>query len=164
MKGYRYTFKGHAKRYYPPINSGALWTAPQMRKNGEPAMKPFYEITEEEAQACLDYTTWDRKLGYFRGGGFSSTFLTRGGMPVTMTRMNLVDGLGPVFQIAEGWTVDIDPKAHNIINLRTDPTWPTTYFAPRLTGEGAFTSVYDVMAKWGANHGVLTYGHVGDRV
>lgn len=162
-----YTLKGHAKNgIIHLINSGAaaLDGTGRCEKNGEPAMKPFYEITEEEAQACLDYTTWGpASLGYFRGGGFSSTFLTRGGMPVTMTRMNLVDGLGPVFQIAEGWTVDIDPKAHNIINLRTDPTWPTTYFAPRLTGEGAFTSVYDVMAKWGANHGVLTYGHVGDR-
>jgi L-fucose isomerase len=162
-----YTLKGHAKNgIIHLINSGAaaLDGTGRCEKNGEPAMKPFYEITEEEAQACLDHTTWGpASLGYFRGGGFSSTFLTRGGMPVTMTRMNLVDGLGPVFQIAEGWTVDIDPKAHNIFNLRTDPTWPTTYFAPRLTGEGAFASVYDVMAKWGANHGVLTYGHVGDR-
>ncbi len=146
------------------INSGAaaLDGTGRCEIDGKPAMKPFYDITEEEAQACLDNTTWGpANLDYFRGGGFSSTFLTRGEMPVTMTRVNLVDGLGPVLQIAEGWVVDIDEKAHDILNKRTDPTWPTTWFAPRLTGEGVFSSVYEVMAKWGANHGVLTYGHVG---
>ena len=162
-----HTLKGYAKNgIIHLINSGAaaLDGTGRCEEDGKPVMKPFYEISEEEAQACLDNTTWGpANLGYFRGGGFSSTFLTKGGMPVTMTRMNIVDGLGPVLQIAEGWTVDIDPKAHEMLNDRTDPTWPTTYFAPRLTGEGAFTSVYEVMAKWGANHGVLTYGHVGDR-
>jgi L-fucose isomerase len=161
-----YQLDGHAKNgIIHLINSGAaaLDATGRCEINNKPAMKPFYEITDKEAQACLDNTKWGAaSLGYFRGGGFSSTFLSRGGMPVTMSRMNIVDGLGPVMQIAEGWTCDIDPKAHEILNMRTDPTWPTTYFAPRLTGEGAFTSVYDVMAKWGANHGVLSYGHIGN--
>ena len=115
-----HTLKGYAKNgIIHLINSGAaaLDGTGRCEKNGEPIMKPFYEITQEEAQACLDNTTWGpASLGYFRGGGFSSTFLTKGGMPVTMTRMNIVDGLGPVFQIAEGWTVDIDPKAHEKLN------------------------------------------------
>jgi L-fucose isomerase len=161
-----YQLEGHAQNgIIHLINSGAatLDATGRCEINNKPAMKPFYDITDKEAQSCLDNTKWGAaSLGYFRGGGFSSTFLSRGGMPVTMSRMNIVDGLGPVMQIAEGWTCDIDPKAHEILNMRTDPTWPTTYFAPRLTGEGAFTTVYDVMAKWGANHGVLAYGHIGN--
>jgi len=148
------------------INSGAaaLDGTGQQKRNNKPVMKPFYEISEEEKQACLDNTTWGpASLEYFRGGGFSSTFLTEGEMPVTMTRVNIVDGLGPVLQIAEGYTVRLPEDVHSKLNLRTDPTWPTTWFAPKLTNEGAFKDVYSVMANWGANHGVLSYGHVGDQ-
>ncbi|XNM60169.1 hypothetical protein ACLK1T_19040 [Escherichia coli] len=98
---------------------------------------------------------------YFRGGGYSSRFLTEGGVPFTMTRVNIIKGLGPVLQIAEGWSVELPKDVHDILNKRTDSTWPTTWFAPRLTGKGPFTDVYSVMANWGANHGVLTIGHVG---
>ena len=125
-------------------------------------MKPFWEITSEEANACLDATQWRyASLEYFRGGGYSSNFLTEGGMPVTMARLNLVHGLGPVLQIAEGATVSLPKAVNEKLDLRTNPTWPTTWFVPRLTGKGAFTDVYSVMAKWGANHGAITYGHIG---
>lgn len=125
-------------------------------------MKPFWEMTEAEAEANLKATKWTpANLGYFRGGGYSSTFLTRGNMPITMCRINLVDGLGPVLQIAEGYTVELSPRVNKMLWDRTDPGWPCTWFAPRLTGEGAFTSVYEVMAHWGANHGASVYGHVG---
>ncbi|MBN2853401.1 MAG: L-fucose isomerase [Clostridia bacterium] len=147
------------------INSGAaaLDGTGQQQINGQPAMKPFYEITDNEMKACLDNTSWGpANIGYFRGGGYSSTFLTEGKMPVTMSRINIVDGLGPVLQIAEGYTVALPEDVHSKLNLRTDPTWPTTWFAPKLTGEGAFKDVYSVMANWGANHGVLSYGHIGD--
>lgn len=146
------------------INSGAttLDGTGRMDCNGRPAMKEPWNITEEETKACLAATTWSpANRDYFRGGGYSSTFLTRGGMPVTMSRLNMVDGLGPVIQIAEGWTVDLDPEVHDIINQRTDKTWPTTWFAPRLTGKGPFKDVYSVMNNWGANHGAICYGHIG---
>lgn len=146
------------------INSGAttLDGTGQMNCNDQPAMKEPWNITEEETKACLAATTWSpANRDYFRGGGYSSTFLTRGGMPVTMSRLNMVDGLGPVIQIAEGWTVDLDPEVHDIINQRTDKTWPTTWFAPRLTGKGPFKDVYSVMNNWGANHGAISYGHIG---
>ena len=146
------------------INSGAaaLDGSGRQTENGKPAMKPYWEITPEEAQDCLDNTTWGpAELGYFRGGGFSSTFLTLGEMPVTMTRLNIIDGLGPVLQIAEGYTVALDQDVNSKLDKRTNPTWPTTWFAPTVTGEGAFRDVYTVMANWGANHGVLSYGHVG---
>jgi L-fucose isomerase len=146
------------------INSGAatLDATGQMERDGEPAMKPFWEITEDEVQNCLQATTWGPAVtGYFRGGGFSSTFLTRGGMPVTMSRINLVKGQGPVLQLAEGWTVDLPENVHDTLNQRTDPTWPTTWFAPNVTGSGAFRDVYAVMANWGANHGSISYGHIG---
>ncbi|CAK7071758.1 MAG: L-fucose isomerase [Desulfovibrio sp.] len=146
------------------INSGAaaLDASGEQEKDGKPAMKPFWEITEAEAQKCLDATKWTPgNLGYFRGGGFSSTFKTRGGMPVTMCRMNLVKGLGPVLQIAEGYTVELPDDMNKVLWDRTDPGWPCTWFAPLLTGEGAFTDVYSVMANWGANHGASVYGHVG---
>ena len=146
------------------INSGAasLDGSGQQSRNGEPAMKPLWEITEEDVEKCLKATTWyPANRDYFRGGGFSSNFLSKGGMPVTMMRMNIVKGLGPVFQLAEGYTVDIDPEIHKILNERTDRTWPTTWFAPRLTGEGAFKDVYSVMNNWGANHGAISYGHIG---
>jgi len=147
------------------INSGATTldgTGQQTDKNGNPVMKPFWEITPEDAAKCLDATSWrPASLGYFRGGGFSSNFLTKGGMPVTMSRINLIKGLGPVLQIAEGYTVELPEDVHHILDMRTDPTWPTTWFAPRLTGKGAFKDVYSVMANWGANHGAISYGHIG---
>ena len=131
--------------------------------DGKPAMKPFWEISADEAKACLDATSWvPANLGYFRGGGFSSRFLTRGGMPVTMSRINLVKGLGPVLQIAEGWSIDLDPEIHDVLNKRTDKTWPTTWFVPRLDPtRDAFKDVYSVMNNWGANHGAIAYGHIG---
>jgi len=147
------------------INSGSTTldaTAQQRNAAGEPAMKPFWEITEDEVKKCLDNTVWaPANVEYFRGGGFSSNFKTDGEMPVTMSRVNLVDGLGPVLQIAEGWTVKIDDEIHHILNERTDPTWPTTWFVPRTNGKGAFEDVYSVMANWGANHGAISYGHIG---
>jgi L-fucose isomerase len=146
------------------INSGAttLDGTGKQRKNGKPAMKPFWEITPEEAGACLDAVQWRYgSLGYFRGGGYSSDFLTEGDMPVTMCRLNMVKGVGPVLQIAEGVTVTIPDHVHDKLDLRTDPTWPTTWFAPRITGEGPFKDVYSVMAHWGANHGAVSYGHNG---
>ncbi|MDX8338898.1 L-fucose isomerase [Draconibacterium sp. IB214405] len=147
------------------INSGSTTldaTAQQRDAEGNPAMKPFWEITKEEAQKCLDNTTWPQaERGYFRGGGYSSLFKTAGQMPVTMTRLNLVDGLGPVLQIAEGWTVELPDNIHEILDERTNPTWPTTWFVPRVKGEGAFKDVYSVMANWGANHGAISYGHIG---
>ncbi|MDE6782551.1 MAG: L-fucose isomerase, partial [Paramuribaculum sp.] len=148
------------------INSGATTldaTGGAVDAEGNPVMKPSWELTEADVKACLKATTWypaDRD--YFRGGGFSSNFLSRGGMPVTMSRLNLVKGLGPVLQIAEGWTVDLDPEVNKILDRRTDPTWPTTWFAPRLMPERApFKDVYSVMNCWGANHGAISYGHIG---
>ncbi len=146
------------------INSGsaALDGCGQQTKNGEPAMKPFWEISEEEANACLDATTWHPSVTeYFPGGGWSSKFVTKAGMPITMSRVNLVKGLGPVLQIAEGWTVELPEEVHKVLDDRTNSTWPTTWFAPRLTGKGAFADTYTVMAKWGANHGAFSYGHIG---
>jgi L-fucose isomerase len=146
------------------INSGAatLDGTGQQERNGKPVMKPWWEITKNEAQKCLDATTWyPANRGYFRGGGFSSNYLTRGGMPVTMSRINIIKGLGPSLQIAEGFSVDIPRNVHDILNKRTDETWPTTWFAPRLTGKGAFRDVYSVMNNWGANHGAISYGHIG---
>jgi len=146
------------------INSGsaALDGSGQQTINGEPAMKPFWEITEEEVEKTLKATTWyPADCGYFRGGGFSSNFLTKGGMPVTMARINIIKGLGPVLQLAEGWTVEIPVNVHKTLDDRTNKTWPTTWFAPRLTGEGNFRDVYSVMNNWGANHGAFSYGHIG---
>ncbi|MEI8086870.1 MAG: L-fucose isomerase, partial [Paludibacter sp.] len=146
------------------INSGsaALDGSGEQTIDGKPAMKPFWEITEEEVQKTLDATTWyPADCGYFRGGGYSSKFLSKGGMPVTMARINLVKGLGPVLQLAEGWTVDIPDEVHKVLDDRTNKTWPTTWFAPRLTGEGSFADVYSVMNNWGANHGAFSYGHIG---
>lgn len=146
------------------INSGSasLDGSGQQTIDGQPAMKPFWEITEEEVQKTLDATTWyPADCGYFRGGGYSSNFLTKGGMPVTMARINLIKGLGPVLQLAEGWTVDIPVDVHKTLDERTNKTWPTTWFAPRITGEGNFADVYSVMNNWGANHGAFSYGHIG---
>jgi L-fucose isomerase len=147
------------------INSGAasMDAAGHTQREGKPAMKPFWEITEEEAKSSLGAIEWYPAVtGYFRGGGFSSQFVSPGGMPVTMSRINLVHGVGPVLQLAEGWTVDLPAKAHDTLNQRTDPTWPTQWFAPRLTGSGAFRDVYGVMSAWGANHCALSYGHIGE--
>ncbi|MGQ1946814.1 L-fucose isomerase [Geofilum sp. OHC36d9] len=147
------------------INSGSTTldaTAQQRDADEKPAMKPFWEITGEEVSRCLENTQWpqaDRE--YFRGGGFSSQFVTKGEMPVTMSRVNIVKGLGPVLQIAEGWTVELPDDVHAILDQRTNPTWPTTWFVPRINGKGAFKDVYSVMANWGANHGAISYGHIG---
>lgn len=146
------------------INSGSATmdgTGEQTR-DGQPAMKPFWEITEDEAKKCLDATSWrPASAEYFRGGGYSSDFLTRGGMPMTMSRLNYVKGIGPTLQIAEGYSVELPAEVHDALDRRTDPTWPTTWFAPIVTGKGAFRSVYDVMDNWGANHGSISYGHIG---
>lgn len=147
------------------INSGATTldaTGESTNATGEHCMKPCWEMTEKDAEACLAATNWlpaDRD--YFRGGGFSSNFLSRGGMPVTMSRLNMVKGLGPVLQIAEGWTADVEPEIFEVLNKRTDPTWPTTWFVPRLCDKPAFRDVYSVMNNWGANHGAISYGHIG---
>jgi L-fucose isomerase len=149
------------------INSGSttLDATGQMKENGKSVMKPYWEITNDDVEKCLDATNWcPAILEYFRGGGYSSQFLTQGEMPVTMSRINIVKGLGPVLQIAEGYTVDIDIDIHNVLDKRTNPTWPTTWFVPRLTGSGPFRDVYSVMANWGANHGAISYGHIGDKL
>jgi len=146
------------------INSGAsaLDFSGQQTRNGEPCIKPFYELTSKDAEKCLKATEWPpANTGYFRGGGYSSQFNTKGEMPLTIIRMNLVKGLGPVMQLAEGWTTELPEKMHKTLADRTDPTWPTTWFAPRLTGKGPFTDVYSVMANWGANHCSSSYGHIG---
>jgi len=160
-----YTLTGEAENgLIHLINSGpaTLDGTGQQEINGKPAMKPFWEITEEEAAKCLEATSWrPASVEYFRGGGYSSDFLTRGGMPLTMSRINLVKGIGPVLQIAEGYSVDLPEHVHDALDKRTDPTWPTTWFAPILTGKGAFSSVYNVMDNWGANHGSISYGHIG---
>lgn len=149
------------------INSGsaALDGSGQQSMKGRPAMKPFWEITPEEAERCLKATRWcPAGLEYFRGGGYSSQFVTRGEMPVTLSRVNLIRGLGPVLQIAEGYTVQLPKDLHDIMNERTNPTWPTTWFVPNLTGDGPFRDVYSVMYNWGANHGSFSYGHIGDKL
>lgn len=148
------------------INSGATTldaTGAMCDADGTPVMKSYWEITPDDVEACLRATNWypaDRL--YFRGGGFSSNFLTRGGMPMTMLRVNLIKGQGPVLQLAEGWTVDLDPEVFDIINKRTDKTWPSTWFTPRLdSSKDAFRDVYSMMNNWGANHGAIAYGHIG---
>lgn len=147
------------------INSGSTTldaTAQQTDDDGNPTMKPFWEITQEEVQKCLDNTKWPAAIAeYFRGGGFSSQFKTKGSMPITMCRVNLVKGIGPVLQIVEGWSVELPEDVHEILDERTNPTWPTTWFVPRITGKGFFKDVYTVMAKWGANHGAISHGHIG---
>ncbi len=147
------------------INSGATaldGTAACVDENGNHCHKHFWDMTESDIRACLEATDWCRAdYQYFRGGGFSSHFRTQAEVPVTMLRISIVEGLGPVMQIAEGTTVVLPDEVHNALDQRTDPTWPTTWFAPRLTGEGAFRDVYSVMANWSANHGVTVYGHVG---
>jgi L-fucose isomerase len=146
------------------LNSGAacLDATGKQRFKGKPVMKPFWEITQKEAEACLKATRWmPANVEYFRGGGFSSSFLSEGGMPMTMTRISRVKGLGPVLQIAEGWSTTLPTGVSDTLMARTDPTWPCTWFVPRLTGKGAFSDVYSVMNNWSANHGAISYGHIG---
>jgi len=146
------------------INSGSATMdgTGQQEINGKPVLKPFWQITEDEVELCLTATKWDAVVyEYFRGGGFSSNFLTRGDIPMTLSRVNIIKGLGLVIQLAEGWAINIPEDIHQILDDRTNNTWPTTWFVPRLTGEGTFRTVYDVMNNWGANHGSLCYGHIG---
>ena len=147
------------------INSGSTTldaTARQRDEEGNPVMKPWWDISSQETERCLENTRWCAgNKEYFRGGGFSSQFKTAGEMPVTMCRINLVKGQGPVLQLAEGWTVELPDDIHTVLDKRTDPTWPTTWFAPRINGTGPFKDVYSVMANWGANHGAISYGHIG---
>ena len=147
------------------INSGATaldGCGASVDEKGSNCMKSYWKMTDTDIKACLDATDWCRaNYEYFRGGGFSSHFRCRAEMPVTMLRVNIIDGIGPVLQLAEGYTVNLPDEIHNTIDVRTDRTWPTTWFAPKLTGKGAFKDVYSVMANWGANHGVTVYGHVG---
>ena len=146
------------------INSGpaALDGTGCQSIHGKPAMKPFWEISKEEIEACLQATTWHPSITeYFPGGGWSTRFATKGGMPATIARLNLVKGLGPALQLAEGQTVSLPKKVHDTLDQRTNPTWPTTWFAPVLTGHGPFRDTYEVMNQWGANHCVMCHGHVG---
>lgn len=147
------------------INSGAACldaNGQATDKKGEHLIKPWYDVTQKDIDAMLAATTWNAAdNGYFRGGGYSSRFLTEAEMPVTMMRLNLVKGLGPVMQIAEGWTVKLPDAVSDALWKRTDYTWPCTWFAPRTTGEGNFRTAYDVMRAWGANHGAISYGHIG---
>jgi L-fucose isomerase len=146
------------------INSGAatLDGCGLMEREGQPCMKPFWEVTPDEAEKCLRATRWrPAEREYFRGGGFSSNYLTATEMPMTMCRLNLIKGVGPVLQLCEGWSVVLPDEVHEKLNQRTSPTWPTTWFAPRLTGGDPFDTAYNVMANWGANHGAISYGHIG---
>ena len=163
-----YEIEGKAKEadgFIHLINSGACCldaNGEAKDENGNSVMKPWYEITESDQKAIMENTTWNyADIGYFRGGGYSSRFETKAQMPATMIRLNLVKGLGPVMQIAEGWTVALPEEVSDTLWKRTDYTWPCTWFAPRCTGEGAFKTAYDVMNNWGANHGAISYGHIG---
>ncbi|MCR2049960.1 L-fucose isomerase [Acetatifactor muris] len=163
-----YELEGIAKQaggFIHLINSGAacLDACGQAKDaDGSSVMKPWYEVTEEDQKAIMAATTWNyADCGYFRGGGFSSHFVTEAEMPATMIRLNLVKGLGPVLQIAEGWTIHLPEEVTDVLWKRTDYTWPCTWFAPRTTGKGAFATAYDVMNNWGANHGAISYGHIG---
>lgn len=160
-----YTLSGDAAGgFLHLINSGpaALDGTGQQSENGKPAMKSWWSISAEEADACLKATTWHCGiLEYFRGGGWSTRYRTKGGMPATIFRVNLIDGLGPALQIAEGYTIELPEQTHAILDERTNPTWPTTWFAPTTTAKGAFRDVYTVMANWGANHCVMSSGHIG---
>lgn len=160
-----YELQGKAKNgviHLKNSGSAALEFAGKLRKDGKPAVKPFWNITEEERQETLKATKWyPGTTEYFRGGGYSSQFYTNAEMPVTMCRINIVDGLGPVLQIAEGYTVALPEDVTKTLDDRTDPSWPTTWFAPHITGKGAFKDVYSVMNNWGSNHGSISYGHIG---
>ncbi len=168
QKATGYDIEGVAKEaggFIHLINSGAACldgNGEAKDENGNGIIKPWYEVTQKDQEAILAATTWNAAdNGYFRGGGYSSRFLTKAEMPVTMIRLNLIKGLGPALQIAEGWTVDLPNEVSDKLWKRTDYTWPCTWFAPRTTGEGAFKTAYDVMNNWGANHGAISYGHIG---
>ncbi len=163
-----YEIDGKAKEadgFIHLINSGAACVdacGEVKDEKGNAVMKKWWEMTDKDIDACMKATTWPyADLGYFRGGGYSSRFVTRAEMPCTMIRLNMVKGLGPVMQIAEGWTVSIPDDVTDKLWKRTDYTWPCTWFAPRCTGKGAFKTAYDVMNNWGANHGAISYGHIG---
>lgn len=163
-----YELEGKAKEaggFIHLINSGAACldaNGQAKDENGAHVMKEWFNVTEEDQKNILAATTWNyADCGYFRGGGFSSRFVTDAEMPVTMIRLNLVKGLGPMLQIAEGWTVKLPEEVNDILWKRTDYTWPCTWFTPRVTGKGAFKTAYDVMNNWGANHGAISYGHIG---
>lgn len=163
-----YDLEGKAKDaggFIHLINSGAacIDACGEVKDaNGDSMIKPFYEMTDKDIDACLNATTWNpADQGYFRGGGYSSRFLTKTEMPATMVRLNIVKGIGPVMQLVEGYTVSLPDEVSDKIWKRTDYTWPCTWFAPRTTGEGAFKTAYDVMNNWGANHGAISYGHIG---
>jgi L-fucose isomerase len=163
-----YDIEGKAKEangFIHLINSGACCldaNAKATDENGNPCMKEWYNVTEEDQNAIMKATTWNyADCGYFRGGGYSSRFVTDAEMPCTMVRLNLVKGLGPMLQIAEGYTVKLPDDVNDTLWKRTDYTWPCTWFAPRCTGEGAFKDAYTVMNNWGANHGAISYGHIG---
>ena len=147
------------------LNSGAAaldGTGASRDENGNAVMKEWWKVTDEDIDGMLEATRFSpANRGYFRGGGFSSTYSTKGEMPVTLVRVNLVDGIGYTMQIAEGWTVDLPEEVNKTLLDRTDPTWPSTWFVPRLNATNAFSSVYNVMANWGANHGAFCYGHIG---
>jgi len=147
------------------INSGSATldaTGRQQDGQGNPVLKPFWDIQDEEIEKCLEATTWyPANREYFRGGGFSSNFLTEGGMPMTMCRLNLTKGLGPTLQIAEGWSVELPEEVHATLNERTDKTWPTTWFVPRTSEVDGLRNVKDFMEHWGSNHGSISYGHIG---
>lgn len=164
-----YELEGVAKEadgFLHLINSGASaldYSAQAVDENGNRCVKPFYDMTEEDVKKCLDATTWNpADLGYFRGGGYSSRFLTDAEMPMTMIRLNLVKGLGPMLQIAEGYSIKLPQEVTEKLWKRTDYTWPCTWFAPICNGEkGMFKTAYDVMNNWGANHGAIVHGHIG---
>ena len=147
------------------INSGAACVdacGEVLDENGNPIMKKWWEMTDKDIDACMKATTWPAAdLGYFRGGGFSSRFVTKAEMPVTMMRLNLVKGIGPVMQLCEGWTVKLPDEVTDKLWARTDYTWPCTWFVPKMTGKAPFDSAYNVMNNWGANHGAISYGHIG---
>lgn len=163
-----YELEGHAKEadgFIHLINSGACCVdacGEVKDENGNAVMKKWWEVTDKDIDTMMNATTWPyADLGYFRGGGYSSRFVTRAEMPATMIRLNLIKGLGPVLQIVEGWTVKLPDEVTDKLWKRTDYTWPCTWFTPRVTGKGAFKSAYDVMNNWGANHGAISYGHIG---
>ena len=163
-----YELEGHAKEadgFIHLINSGACCVdacGEVKDEHGNAVMKKWWEVTDKDIDTMMNATTWPyADLGYFRGGGYSSRFVTRAEMPATMIRLNLIKGLGPVLQIVEGWTVKLPDEVADKLWKRTDYTWPCTWFTPRVTGKGAFKSAYDVMNNWGANHGAISYGHIG---
>jgi len=163
-----YDITGKAKEadgFLHLINSGACaldYCGEVKDENGKGIVKPWYDMTDKDQETIMKHVEWcAADQGYFRGGGFSSRFLTRAEMPATMIRLNLVKGLGPMLQIAEGWTIGLPDEVSDKIWKRTDYTWPCTWFAPRITGKGAFKTAYDMMNNWGANHGAISYGHIG---